>query len=93
MGVILECRRNQVGVHQLALPSSATTAGASRERTMVASIRMPAARPVAMILTVGSGAEEREIKAQNRIRAALVTSRQVRPIPSTTALLVSPVRS
>ena len=60
---------------------------------IVASSRMPAARPVASTLTSVSGPAAIEVKARNRISAALVTSRPVRPSPTTTELLVSPVRS
>ncbi len=60
---------------------------------MVASIRMPTPSAVPMILPSVPGEEARAEKAKNRIRAAEVTSRPVRPIPVTTAAAVSPVRS
>ena len=54
---------------------------------------IPAASPVAKTLTVVSGAEAIEAKARNRMSAALVTSRPVRPIPRTTAVSVEPLAS
>ena len=39
------------------------------------------------------GAEARAAKAKNRIRAAEVTRRPVRPMPRTTAAWVDPLRS
>src|SRR4029079_9077421 len=71
----------QVGSHQFQRPISEITAGTIRARMIVASIRIPAARPVANIFTLVSGPEAIEVKARNRISAALVTSRPVRPIP------------
>jgi hypothetical protein len=46
-----------------------------------ASIRMPAARPVASIFRNDSGAVDIARNASVRISAALVTSRPVRPMP------------
>jgi hypothetical protein len=46
-----------------------------------------------MILTSVSGPAASAAKAQNRMRAALVTSRPVRPIPSVIAAVVEPVWS
>ena len=60
---------------------------------IVASSRIPAARPVARTLTSVSGPEASDMNARNRISAALVTSRPVRPIPRTTASSVEPVAS
>ena len=40
-----------------------------------------------------SGVDAREVNAGNRMRAALVTRRPVRPIPVTTASGVDPVSS
>jgi hypothetical protein len=60
---------------------------------IVASSRIPAARPVASTFTLVSGPDESERNARNRISAALVTSRPVRPMPRTTASLVWPVAS
>ena len=57
---------------------SETTAGTINARMIVASIRMPAASPVAAILVSVSGADAIEVKARNRISAAQVTSRPVR---------------
>ena len=46
----LRCgRAGRAGSHQLHRPNSATSAGMSRQRMMVASMRMPAPRPVARI--------------------------------------------
>ena len=59
----------------------------------VASSRMPAARPVASTLMSVPGPEASETNARNRMIAALVTSRPVRPIPRTTAVSVEPVAS
>ena len=53
---------------------------------------MPAASPVANIFRSVPGPEASETKARNRISAALVTRRPVRPIPRTTAVRVTPVR-
>ena len=52
-----------------------TTAGTISARITVASSRMPAARPVAIILRSVSGPEAIDVNARNRISAALVTSR------------------
>ena len=71
---------------------SETTAGTIRARMTVASIRMPAARPVAAIFVSVSGADAIDVKARNKISAAQVTRRPVRPIPRTTASSVEPVR-
>ena len=57
---------------------------------MVASIRMPAPRAVAMILTSSSGMAAIEAKDRNRIRAAQVTRRPTRPRPWTMAVPVEP---
>jgi hypothetical protein len=46
-----------------------------------------------MIFTSVSGPDAIETNARNRISAALVTSRPVRPIPRMTAASVEPVRS
>ena len=81
------------GSHQFQLPNSETTAGTSSARMTVASIRIPAASPVARIFTSVSGPDAIDAKARNRIRAALVTSRPVRARPKTTASSVSPVWS
>jgi hypothetical protein len=59
----------------------------------VASRMIPAASPVANTLTVVSGADAIEAKARNRMSAALVTSRPVRPMPRTTAVSVEPLAS
>ena len=81
------------GSHQFQRPNSDTTAGTSSARITVASSRMPAASPVASTLTSVSGPEASETNARNRISAALVTSRPVRPMPRTTAVSVEPVAS
>jgi hypothetical protein len=88
-----ERRAGQVGSHQFQRPISEITAGTISARITVASIRIPAASPVASIFTSVSGPDAIEMKARNRIRAALVTSLPVRPMPCTTAALVEPVRS
>jgi hypothetical protein len=54
---------------------------------------MPAPKPVAMTLISVPGAVLIATKPRNRISAALVTRRPVRPIPRTTAVLVDPVAS
>jgi hypothetical protein len=72
---------------------SAITAGTISARITVASSRIPAASPVANIFRSVPGPEAIAVKAKNRISAALVTSRPVRPIPCTTAVSVEPVRS
>jgi len=59
----------------------------------VASSRIPAARPVANTFTSVCGPEAIDTNARNRISAALVTSRPVRPIPRMTAVSVDPVAS
>ena len=58
---------------------------------MVASMRMPAPRPVASILMAVEGALDMARNASARISAALLTSRPVRPRPATTASGVEPV--
>lgn len=55
------CRRR--GVHQLAGPRAATSAGARTLRTMVASMMMPGARAVARILTSTVGTRDRATNA------------------------------
>jgi hypothetical protein len=60
---------------------------------MVASIRIPPPSAVAKILASVPGCSAKASKARKRISAALVTSRPVRPIPSTTAVWVEPLRS
>jgi hypothetical protein len=54
----------------------------------VASRRMPTPRAVAKTLRVTMGPLAREAKASIRTRAALVTSRPVRPMPSVMAVSV-----
>jgi len=68
-------------------------AGTSSALITVASSRIPAASPVANTFTSVSGAEDIETNARNRISAALVTKRPVRPIPRTTAASVCPLAS
>ena len=51
----------------------------------VASSRMPAASPVARIFVSVPGPEAIDMNARNRISAALVTRRPVRPMPAMTA--------
>ena len=51
---------------------------------------IPAASAVANTLTSVSGADDIATNARNRISAALVTSRPVRPTPRTTAASVEP---
>jgi hypothetical protein len=53
---------------------------------IVASRMTPAASPVANTFKVVSGADAIDAKARNRMSAALVTRRPVRPIPRTTAV-------
>ncbi len=48
---------------------------------------------MAIIFTSVSGPEAIAVNDRNRISAALVTSRPVRPIPRITAMSVEPVRS
>ena len=55
---------------------------------IAASSRIPAARAVAKILMSVPGLALSATKARPRISAALVTSRPVRPMPSTTAVPV-----
>src|SRR5579875_991271 len=81
------------GSHQFALPNSATIAGTSRQRTTTASTRMPAPRPVARIFRSVIDEVDMDRNDSIRIAAALVTSRPVRPRPSTTAWRADPVRS
>ncbi len=71
------------------VPNSTTSEGTRSARMTVASRRIPMPRPVARILTSVSGADARLINAKNKMRAALVTSRPVRPRPSTRAPRVS----
>ena len=59
----------------------------------VASSRIPPPRAVANIFASVPGPALMATKARPRIRAALVTRRPVRPMPSTTAASVEPVRS
>ncbi len=87
-------KRARRGVsHQFERPSSVTRAGTSRARTTVASSAMPAARPVAKILSSVAGPAASATKAKTRMSAALVTSRPVAARPSTTARSVSPFSS
>jgi len=60
---------------------------------MVASMRMPTPRAVPRTLMSVPGADARAAKANNRMSAAEVTSRPVRPRPVTTAAAVDPVAS
>src|SRR5205085_7929035 len=60
-------RAGRWGSHQFQRPNSDTTAGTSSARITVASSMIPAARPVAKILTWGSGPEAMEMNARNRI--------------------------
>ena len=83
-------RRACRGRTQFQRPNSDTTAGTSSARITVASSRIPAASPVANIFRSVPGPEASETNARNRISAALVTRRPVRPIPRTTAVRVSP---
>src|SRR5919197_5068706 len=80
------------GSHQFQRPKSETAAGTRRARTIVASSRIPAPSPVAIIFTLVSGAVAIATKPRKRIRAALVTSLPVRPRASTTAVSVAPLR-
>jgi hypothetical protein len=84
---------SQAGSHQFHWPSSDTSAGTSRARTIVASMRMPTPSAVASTLMSVPGAEASAMNARNRISAAQVTSRPVRPRPSTTAIRVEPLLS
>ena len=86
-------RASQTGIHQFQRPKSATIAGTMRARTTTASTRMPAPSPVARILMSVSGLLYIERKVSIRIKAALVTSRPVRPTPSITAARADPVLS
>src|SRR5689334_14250199 len=86
-------RAGRFGSHQFHFPKSDTMAGTSSALITVASNRMPAARPVAIIFVSVPGPDPIETNARNRISAALVTRRPVRPIPCTTAVRVEPVRS
>ncbi len=56
-------------------------------------MRMPTPSAVASTFTSVPGADASARKAQNRISAAQVSSRPVRPSPSTTAVRVEPLRS
>ena len=60
---------------------------------IVASIKMPPPSAVAKIFASVPGWSAKATNARKRISAALVTRRPVRPIPSTTAASVEPVRS
>ena len=73
-----------------AAEAALTSAGTSSARTTVASMRMPTPSAVPRTLMSVPGAEARAAKAKNRISAAEVTSRPVRPRPVTTAAAVSP---
>src|SRR5437764_8274573 len=86
-------RAGKDGRYQFHRPKIATSAGTNNMRTTVASSRIPAPRPVPITLTSVPGLDDRATKAKNRISAAQVTSRPVRPSPVTTALLVDPVLS
>ena len=68
-------------------------AGTSSERTMSASMRTPAASPVASTCRSVSPEVAIAANARKTISAALVTSRPVPAIPRTTASSVEPVRS
>ena len=59
---------------------------------MVASSRMPKPRPVASVLRSVPGPDASAANARNKISAALVTSRPVRPTPSMTAASVELAR-
>ena len=84
---------SHTGSHQFQRPKSTTSAGTSTARTIVASMRMPTPRHVANTLMSVPGAEASAANAKNRIKAADVTSRPVRPMPLTTAAWVDPLRS
>ena len=60
---------------------------------IVASIRIPPPSAVAKIFASVPGLLLKATNARPRISAALVTRRPVRPMPSTTAVSVEPVRS
>ena len=60
---------------------------------IVASIRIPPPSARAKILASVPGWAPNATNERPRISAALVTSRPVRPMPSTTAVSVEPVRS
>ncbi len=92
-GATRSSRAGIVGIHQFQRPNSDTTAGTSSARITVASSRMPAARPVASTLISVSGPDASDTNARNRISAALVTRRPVRPMPRITAVSVEPVAS
>src|SRR5262249_26351635 len=92
-GATRSSRAGSRGSHQFQRPNRETTAGTNSARMIVASRRIPAARPVASTLTSVSGPDASEMNARNRIRAALVTSLPVRAIPLITAVLVEPVAS
>jgi drug/metabolite transporter (DMT)-like permease len=92
-GVTLRARAAEPGSHQFQRPRMEIVAGARTPRTTVASSRTPAASAVADILTSVPGLALRATKARPRMSAALVTRRPVRPMPSTTADWVDPVRS
>ena len=83
-------RAGRSGSHQFQRPNSDTTAGTSSARITVASSMIPAASAVANTFTSVSGADDIDTNAKNRISAALVTSRPVRPTPRTTAASVEP---
>src|SRR6266702_6750169 len=85
--------RAQAGSHQFHFPNTATRAGTSSPRTMVASSRIPAPNAVAATLRSVSGPVDSAPKAKNMMSAAPVTSRPVRPMPSMTPASVDPVRS
>ena len=86
-------RADQRGSHQFQRPISEITAGTISARMIVASMRIPAASADGHHLHVGLRPEAIEMKVRNRISAALVTSRPVRPMPWITAVSVEPVRS
>ena len=86
-------RAGRSGSHQFQRPNSDTAAGTSRALSTIASNRIPAANPVASIFTSVPGLDASDMNARNRISAALVTSRPVRPMPRMTACSVEPVAS
>src|SRR4029453_274871 len=86
-------RADHDGSHQFQRPNRETSAGTSSALITVASSRMPAARPVAITFTSVCGPDAIETNARNRISAALVTRRPVRPMPLPMACVVEPVRA
>jgi hypothetical protein len=92
-GATRSSRATPAGSHQFQRPNRLTSAGTSSARTTVASMRMPTPSAVPSTLMSVPGEDASAAKEKNRMSAAEVTRRPVRPRPVTTACAVEPVAS